>query len=155
MISALISFLGGSVFRMLWGEISSWMTARQDHAHELARLRLQAEIDQAQHERNLAAIRLQHDMGVDVVRVQGEAQIGGIEAEAWLSTVKATAAQTGIWLVDLWNGIIRPFGATLCLGLVVLHFYRHNWVLDEQGWGLIGAFLGIYVADRSLFKRGK
>ena len=38
---------------------------------------------------------------------------------------------------------------------MVLHFYRAGWVLDEQGWALVGAVLGIYVADRTLFKRGK
>jgi hypothetical protein len=33
-ITTILSFLGGSVFRMLWGEISSWMNKQQDHAHE-------------------------------------------------------------------------------------------------------------------------
>lgn len=155
MISALISFLGGSVFRMLWGEISALLTARQDHKHEIERMRLQGELEAAQHERNQVAIRTQAELGVQTIRVQGEAVTGGIEADAWASVVRGTTQQSGIWLVDLWNGVIRPFGATLCLSLVVLHFYRHNWVLDEQGWSLIGAFLGIYVADRSLFKRGK
>ena len=42
MISAIISFLGGSVFRMIWGEVSTWVTAKQNHAQELERLRLQA-----------------------------------------------------------------------------------------------------------------
>ena len=35
---------------------------------------------------------------------------------------------------------------------------RHNvgwWVLDQDSWMLVGAVLGIYVADRTLFKRGK
>jgi hypothetical protein len=41
------------------------------------------------------------------------------------------------------------------MSLVALHFYRHNWTLDEQGWALVGAALGIFVADRTLFKRGK
>lgn len=155
MISALISFLGGSVFRMLWGEMSAMLTARQDHQHEIERMRLQADIEAAQHARNQEAIRLQAELGVQTIRVQGEAVAGGIEADAWASVVRGTTQQSGIWLVDLWNGIIRPFGATLCLALVVLHFYRADWVLDEQGWALIGAFLGVYVADRALFKRGK
>ena len=30
MITTLISFFGGSVFRMLWGEISTYLTAKQD-----------------------------------------------------------------------------------------------------------------------------
>jgi hypothetical protein len=28
-------------------------------------------------------------------------------------------------------------------------------VLDDNGWSICGAALGIYLADRSLFKRGK
>jgi len=155
MNSALISFLGGSVFRMLWGEISAMLTARQDHRHEIERMRLQADLEAAQHARNQEAIRLQAELGVQTIRVQGEAQAGAIEADAWAHVSKGTTQVSGIWLVDLWNGVIRPFGATLCLSLVVLHFYRANWLLDDQGWALIGAFLGIYVADRSLFKRGK
>ena len=30
-----------------------------------------------------------------------------------------------------------------------------GWVLDDNGWSICGAALGIYLADRSLFKRGK
>jgi hypothetical protein len=37
----------------------------------------------------------------------------------------------------------------------VLHVARAGWTLDEQGWALLGAILGIYVADRTLTKRGK
>ena len=32
MFATLISFFGGSVFRMLWGEISSFMNKKQDYA---------------------------------------------------------------------------------------------------------------------------
>ena len=31
MFSALFSFLGGSVFRMIWGEISSFIEKKQEH----------------------------------------------------------------------------------------------------------------------------
>lgn len=73
MISALFSFLGGSVFRMIWGEVSHWLTARQDHTFEIERLRLQADMDAAQHARNLEAIRMQADLGVKTIQVQAEA----------------------------------------------------------------------------------
>jgi len=61
----------------------------------------------------------------------------------------------GIWFIDAWNGIIRPFVATWAVIMVTLHFASTGWVLDENGWSLCGAALGIYLADRSLFKRGK
>jgi hypothetical protein len=153
--SAVLSFLGGSAFRMIWGEVSAWMTARQEHAHELERLRLQGELDAAAHTRQLEAIKAQHDMGVELIRVQSDADLAKIDADIFGQAVALTGKLTGFALVDIWNGIIRPALATLCMALVALHFYRHNWTLDEQGWALVGASLGIFVADRTLFKRGK
>lgn len=155
MISTLLSFFGGSVFRMLWGEISAFINKRQDHNFEIQRLELQARVDAEQHARNLEAIRVQAELGVQTIRVAAEGKVDEITANAWQRAVDATAGHTGIWLVDLWNGIIRPALATMCAALVALHFYRAGWVLDEQGWALVGAVLGIYVADRTLFKRGK
>lgn len=155
MLTTILTFFGGSAFRMLWGEISGWLNKRQDHQFEIERLRLQAEMDAAQHARNLDAIRLQAELGVKTIEVAARGEVDKTEASAWLEAVRATGARSGIWLVDLWNGIIRPGLATICAALVVLHFYRAGWVLDEQGWALVGAVLGIYVADRTLFKRGK
>lgn len=155
MIASLLSFLGGSVFRMIWGEVSAFLTARQEHAHELQRLRLQMEADAAQHDRQQAAIRLQHELGVQTIRVQADADLSKLDAQAFGEAVSLTGKTTGFAFVDIWNGIIRPALATECMFLVTLHFYRHNWTLDEQGWALIGAALGIFVADRSLFKRNK
>lgn len=155
MLTTLLSFLGGSAFRAIWGEISSFLNKRQDHAHELERLKLQARHDAEVHARNLEALKLQHDMGVQIIRVQGEADVARVEADAWNDAVKAVGSKTGNWIADGWNGIIRPMLATICTGLVVLHFYRANWVLDENGWALVGAVLGIYVADRTLYKRSK
>jgi hypothetical protein len=155
MFSALISFFGGSVFRMMWGEISSWMTARQDHSHEIERLRLQGELDAAAHGRNMEAIKVQADLGVQTIRVQGEADLARIDAGVFGQAVELTGKLTGFAVVDIWNGIIRPMLATECMLLWSLHLYRHNWTLDEQGWALVGAALGIFVADRALLKRGK
>lgn len=155
MIATILSFFGGTVFRMLWGEISAWVTSRQDHKHEIERLRLQAEIDAAQHARTQESIKLQHELGVQTIRVQGEVDVGKLDADIFGRVVDLTGKATGIYWVDLWNGIIRPMLATLCMLLWTLHLYRHNWTLDEQGWSLVGAALGIFVADRTLFKRGK
>jgi hypothetical protein len=155
MFSAVISFLGGSVFRMIWGEISAFLTARQEHEHELDRLRLQGELDAAAHVRQLETMKAQHDMGVELIRVQSDADLGKIDADIFGRAVTMTGQLTGFAIVDVWNGVIRPALATVCIALVVLHFYRHDWTLDEQGWSLVGAALGVYVADRMLFKRGK
>jgi hypothetical protein len=155
MFSALLSFLGGSVFRMLFGEISSWMNKKQDHLHEMDRMRLQGELDNSQFLRNQDALRLQAELGVKLVHVQAEAVVDQIEANGWLAAVKGTTQTIGIWFIDAWNGVIRPFVATWAVIMVTLHFAQTGWVLDDNGWSICGAALGIYLADRSLFKRGK
>lgn len=155
MISALISFFGGSAFRMLWGEISSFITARQEHKHELERLRLQAEIDAAQHARNLEAIKLQHDLGVEVIEVQAEADAGRIETSAWAEVVGSTTRLTGIKFIDIWNGAIRPMLASLAILFVCLEIIDAGLKLSDWNRELFAAILGIYLADRQLQKRGK
>lgn len=155
MISALFSFLGGSVFRMLWGEISSWLNKKQDHEHEVERMRLQADLDAGQHARNMESIRVQAELGVKTIQVQAEAAVGQIEAEGWLEAVKGTTKTIGILFIDAWNGVIRPFVATWAVLMLTLHFAQQGWVLDDNGWQICGAALGIYLADRALFKRGK
>lgn len=155
MFTTIISFFGGSVFRMIWGEVSSWMTARQDHGHEIDRMRLQGDLDAAAHKRSQEAIKTQAELGVQTIRVQGEADLSRIDADVFSKGVELTGRLTGFAVVDIWNGIIRPMLATECMLLWSLHLYRHNWTLDEQGWALVGAALGIFVADRSLLKRGK
>lgn len=93
---------------MLWGEISSFMTARQNHQHEIALLELQSKLDGERQARELEAIKLQHELGVQVVRVQGEAAVAKAEAEAWEKVAANVTTPSGIWLVDLWNGLVRP-----------------------------------------------
>lgn len=154
MLTTLIGFLGGSAFRMLWGELSSYFQKKQDHQFEIERMRLQGDLDAAQHERNLAAIRVQADMQVKVIEVAAQGEVDKTMASAWQDVVKATTAVTGIWLVDLWNGIIRPLLATVAIVMWVGHV-AGAWGLDQDSWTLVGAVLGIYVADRTLFKRGK
>ena len=154
MISALLSFLGGNVFRMLWGEVSAMLTARQEHKHELDRLRLQAELDAAQHARNLESIKQQADLGVREISIKSEAAIGEIEAQGWLAAVKGTTDKIGVAWVDAWNGMIRPAVASWSVLMITGH-YIGWWALDDNGWSVCGCALGIYLADRSLFKRGK
>ena len=155
MISALISFLGGSAFRMIWGEVSAYLTARQEHAQELDRIKLQGEMDAAQHKRNLEAIKVQSDLGVKVIEVQRDADIDRIEAGAWAGVVESTTKMTGIRFIDIWNGCIRPLLATLAILVVVVQIAVNGFVLSDWDRELVAAILGIYLADRQLQKRGK
>jgi len=155
MISALISFLGGSAFRMLWGEISQWLTARQEHAHEIERLKLQAEADAAQHARNLESQRLQAELGAKTIVVQAEADIGRLEADAWGRAVATAVDPADSSVVGQWVKAVRPAAASIALGLWALALYRAGWTMGDWDRELVGSILGFFFADRSLAKRGK
>lgn len=154
MISALISFLGGSVFRMIWGEASAYFNKKQDHEHEMERMKLQADLDAAQHARNLEAIKLQADMGIKVIQAQAEAAVDQIEAEGWLEAVKGTTKVIGIKFIDAWNAVIRPATATWSVVMITLAEFTVI-TLSENAVSVCSAALGIYLADRTLMKRGK
>lgn len=155
MFSALFSFLGGSVFRMIWGEVASFLTSKQDHSHELERLRLQADGEAAQHARSLESIKLQSSLGVETIRVQAEADIGSLEADGWANAVKQSMQPIGVPWVDAWNGIIRPLAASICLLLWVFALNAQGWKLTEWDMQLVGVVLGFFFASRELTKRGK
>jgi hypothetical protein len=155
MIEALFSFLGGSVFRMVWGEVSAWYNKKQDHAFEIERLRLQGDLDAAQHIRTQEMLRLQNELGIQMVDAKAEADIGVEEAEAFTKAMQNAFKPTGWAFVDIWNGIIRPAAATIALALWILKLNSQNWLMQEWDITLAGTVLGFFFADRSLGKRGK
>lgn len=154
MFSALLSFLGGSVFRMIWGEVSHWLTEKQQHAFELERLRLNNDMEAAQHARNLEALKVQSDLGIKTIQVQSQADMDKIGMEGWLEAVKATAVVTGVRWIDAWNATIRPAVATWAIGIVTLGEFKVI-ILSEAALSIASAALGIYLAERNLLKRGK
>ena len=155
MLEALFSFLGGSVFRLIWGELSSWVTKKQDHAHELERLRLQNELDDRAHQRMQDALRLQNELGIQMVAAKAEADVATAEAAAFAKVMDSAFKPTGWAVVDIWNGIIRPSAATIALALWVLKLNHQGWKMDEWDVTLAGTVLGFFFADRSLGKRNK
>ena len=102
MISTLFAFLGGNAFRLLWGEVSAAWTKYQDHRHELALMQIQAQMEAARHSQQLESIRVQAELGVQTIRVQGEADISRAEAIKWITANPAKAYSTyGTLLVTL------------------------------------------------------
>jgi len=154
-MDALISFLGGSVFRMIWGEVASYKQKRQDHEHEQAMVRLQADMEDKRHARDMERIKLQSDLGVKEIQIAGDVAMQKSEVEAWLQAVKDVGKTTGIKFLDIWNGSVRPLLATLAIAAVVGQILARGLVLDDWDRELVAAILGVYVADRSLMKRGK
>lgn len=154
-MGALLSFLGGSVFRMLWGEISSFVSRWQEHKHELATMEAQGKLDAARHQQNQDSIRLQAELQVKQVQVAGDLAIQNTEANAFVEAIKAAAKPIGILWVDAWNGAVRPAMATIALAMWVLALYRAGFVPTDWDKELIAGILGFYIAERALSKRGK
>jgi hypothetical protein len=154
MLTGLLSFLGGSAFRMLWGEVSSLFDKHLEHNQELDRMKLIEQFDEAKHRREMESLKLQAEHGVQLVRVKSEANIDEYEAKAWAALSESTTKQIGIKWVDAWNAAIRPGGATWAIALLTLEAFAFVSVTSgtlEVAW----AFLGLFVADRTLGKRGK
>lgn len=154
MFTALLSFLGGSVFRLIFGELMNFANKKQDHGYEMDRMKFQAEVDAAQHARNLEAITVQANLGVKTIQVQAEAAVGELEAQGWLEAVKGTTKTVGIAWVDAWNAVIRPGVATWAIVMMTGEAFTW-WTLSETTLAICGAALGIYLASRDLFKQGK
>lgn len=155
MFSSLFAFLGGSAFRMVWGEVSAYFTRRQEHAQELDRMTLQDNLERGRHDRDMDRIRLQADLKVQEVKVVGDLAIEKAETDAFAEAIKAAAKPIGIFFVDAWNGSIRPAMATIALAMWVLALYRAGFVPSQWDRELIAGILGFYIADRTLMKRGK
>lgn len=155
MFGALFSFLGGSVFRMIWGEVSDWVKKKQDHAFELERIKAEGEQDDKRHYREMERLKTQSDLGIKEIQIAGDVAIQKTEAEAFVQAIRAAAVPTGVAWVDAWNGSIRPAAATIALCLWVLALAKAGFVTNDWDRELVGVVLGFYFADRALGKRGK
>lgn len=155
MFSALFSFLGGSVFRMIWGEVSSFINKKQDHQHELEMLRLQKELDWAAHARQLEILKTQSELGVKTIEVQSAADIAKTDADTFQVAMSNAWKATGVWWVDAWNGAIRPAAATVVLLLWTAKLVAQGFKMDSYDLEISGVVLGFFFADRGLSKRGK
>lgn len=155
MFSAILSFLGGSFVRMVWGEASAWITQAREHKREIERMRVQAELEDRQHARAMESMRLAKELELEVVRVQGDKAIELAEVEGWAKSVERGQQPSGIWIVDLWNGTIRPAAATIALWLWVRHLYVANWAMAGRDWDMVCAILGWFFADRTMSKKSK
>ena len=116
---------------------------------------MQTEIDEKLHIHNLEMIRLQNDLGVKVIQAKRDVDLDRTEVAAWAGLVDSTARITGIRFIDVWNGIIRPLLATLAISFITAEIIRNGFILSDWDRELVGAILGIYIADRSLYRRGK
>ncbi len=106
-------------------------------------MRLQGELDAAAHERNLAAIKLQADLGVKTIAVQAEADVSRLDATTFGQAVVESMKPTRIWLVDLWNGIVCPAAATIALAQWCVALNAQGFKMTDWDSELVGVILGL------------
>jgi hypothetical protein len=152
MFAAIFSFLGGAAGRALIGQAIDWLKAKQEHQQEMERLRLQGELDAAVHARQQESIRLQAQLNVQQVQVQGDADVAKLEAQAFTEAMKSANVQTGVRWIDGWNGSIRPSAATVAVLLWLLKVIKAGLVLTAWDENLVASVLGYYFADRHIAK---
>lgn len=155
MIEAVLSFLGGSAFRMIWGEVSSFFIRKQEHSQEVERMRLQAELDDKAHARNLESLKLQSELGIKEIQVKADAEVLAEEAVAFTEAIKQSYKPSGIQWIDGWNASIRPQYAEVALILWGLKLYQQNFIMDNFDIGLMAVIAGYFFADRTLRKTNK
>lgn len=154
-LSALLSFLGGSAFRAIFGEVSAWVQKKQDHAHEMERLKLEGELDAQKAERELQRLQVQHELGVKEIEVKGDIDLSKLDAEAFVESMKERQTPSGIKWVDAWNATIRPQWAEVALALWIFKLYVQGFAMDEFDLSLLGVIAGWFFAARELAKRGR
>jgi hypothetical protein len=148
MLTALFTFLASAGARLAIGKLFESLEKWQDNRNEIARMRVQADLEAAAHERNLAALRLQHDLGIRTIDAQSSAETQASLMDAFNEAVRATRDRTGVWFIDAWNGVIRPLLATIALGLWVASIWQRGGVLDDWDRGLMASAIGIFVGGR-------
>lgn len=154
-MSALLSFLGGSAFRAIWGEVSSAWTKYQDHKHELAMMDIQAKIDEQRHRQQMDMITKQAELGIKTIEAQSSAKVDELETEAWLSAVRNASAPTGIHWLDIARGLVQPVLAYIAIIIWLSAMNAQGWNITEWDKELVSAIFGMYLANRHLTYRGK
>lgn len=155
MFSAVLSFLGGTAFRMIFGQLSAYFEKKQEHSYEIERMKLEGEQEAARFERQQQAIIKQHELGIETIRVKGEIDENLADAAIFAAAQASAFKPTGIWFVDLWNGVIRPSAASIALFLWVVALNAQGWKMSDWDKELVAVILGFYFASRVMQKQGK
>lgn len=152
-MGALFSFLGGSIFRMIWGEVSAAYTKAQDHKIEIEAMKLQDTLDANKSTRELDRLKTLSDLGIKELTIKSDADLQLKDAEAFVASMATINVKTGIQWVDAWNGIIRPSAATTAILIWWFCLYTQGFVLTEWDKELLGVILGFYFAHRNFINK--
>jgi len=133
-----------------------YFKAKQEHAQELARMTLQAQIVKEQSQMHLEEVRTQGDIARDVA-----------DLAAIREAVKAQGKPIGVAWVDAWNAAMRPGIATaLVLFYIAIKIAAYTAVdapavdalravWTEFDGSLLSAVTGFFFMNRTLMKMGR
>lgn len=147
-MGGLISFLGGTAFRWLFGEALDFLKRRQEMRSEVELMRLQHDLERERHQWQQEAIAAHAAMGIKVIEAQAEATERAGAAEAFLAAVQGVnaASQRPDW-VGVWNAAIRPLLATVAI--VALLGESLGWMTLSALFAEVScAVLGVFVGER-------
>ena len=153
----LISLVGGGLFRLA-PSVVEWFSKRQDHAHELAMIDRQMDLE-----------RLKWQQKEAEIAAQAEASESGKWADALAPAMQPV--KSGVKWVDAVNASVRPaltYWWCLCLystakGIIVYSAIESgaglpelsSIVLDEFDRAVVGSIIGFWFLDRALRKMSK
>lgn len=147
-MSGLLSFLGGTAFRWLFGELIGFFKQRDEHKRELEMIRLQHDQDRERHTWQQEAIAAAAAQGIKVIEAQSVARAQAAADDAFLAAIGGVneASKRGDW-IGAWNASIRPGLATVGIALLVLESFGAV-ILSALVLELICAVLGVFVGER-------
>jgi hypothetical protein len=167
-MSAVVAFLMSAGGRLLFSYVADWFNKHQQHTQEMAMLKMQAELDDRRHERDMQSIRLQSDLKIEQVQVAGDIDLEKIRDAGFFRAIEAAenAPLTGIKFVDGWNRCIRPGWATVALllwvlkvGAQIVQVFTNDGnlgqVMDAFDTALLASIAGFYFANREIAKGNK
>lgn len=152
-MGAIISFLGGAAFRLIWGSITDFLNKRQEHKQELDSLRLQGNLDAEKHEREIERLKVAAELGIKELQVKSEGALEEIDAKGFADASTKAIMTIGIKWVDAWNGIVRPAAATIALILWVLSLVESKFIMTNWDMEMVGVILGFYFATRVISQK--
>ena len=151
-MGGLLSFLGGTAFRWLFGEALDFLKRRQELAHEMQLMALTHEQDRDKHQWQQEAIKAHAEMGIKVIEAQSEADERRGAADAFLAAVKGVqeASKRPDW-IGKWNASINPLLATVAIFCLVgesLHWMTLSPLFSEVACAALGVFVGKRIREK-------
>jgi len=146
--SALFSFLGATSVRLFLTHIIDHWKTRQEHDYELARIKVQDQVEQNVHDRNLQALRVQKELGVLEVATGKAHELVVLDNARFDEAVADIKKPTKWEFLDKYNSFIRPALATFCILAWGISLHHRGWILSTWDLELISATLGVFVGSR-------